>query len=69
MIKLFIPYELFVGSMNLMENLPDSRLETCLEVILQLNYVSCPIEDLKIKAKLFKDKQNFLFIAWGQEKL
>ena len=23
----------------------------------------------KIKAELFKDKQNFLFIAWGQTKL
>ena len=44
MIKLFTPYELFVGSVNLMENLPDSRLETCLEVILQQTYVSCPIE-------------------------
>ena len=44
MIKLFTPYELFVGSVNLIENLPDSRLETCLEIILQLTYVSCPIE-------------------------
>ena len=44
MIKLFTPNELFVGSANLMENLPDSRLETCLELILQLTYVSCPIE-------------------------
>ena len=26
MIKLFKPYELFVGSVNLMENLPNSRL-------------------------------------------
>ena len=44
MIKLFIPYELFVGLVNLMENLPDSRLETCLEVILQPTYVSCLID-------------------------
>ena len=44
MIKLFTPYELFVGSVNLVENLSDSRLETCLEIILQLTYVSCPIE-------------------------
>ena len=44
MIKLFTPYELFVGSVNLMKNLPDSRLETCLELILQLTYVYCPIE-------------------------
>ena len=43
-IKLFTPIELFVYSVNLIENLPDSRLETCLEVILQLTYVSCPIE-------------------------
>ena len=43
-IKLFTHYELLVGSVNLIENLPDSRLETCLEVILQLTYVSCTIE-------------------------
>ena len=44
MIKLFTSYELFVGLVNLIENLPDSRLETCLEIVLQLNYVSYPIE-------------------------
>ena len=61
--------------MNLIENLLDSRLETCLEIILQLTYVSCQIVDSiekchkKIKAKLFEDKQNFIFFAWGQVKL
>ena len=44
MIKLFTPYELFVGSVNLIENIPDSILETCLEIILQLTYVSYPIK-------------------------
>ena len=43
MIKLFTPYELFVGLVNLIENLLDSRLETCSEIILQLTYVSYPI--------------------------
>ena len=33
-----------VGSVSLIENLLDSRLETRLEVVLQLTYVSCPIE-------------------------
>ena len=44
MIKLFTPIELFVYLVNLIENLPDSRLEKCLGIILQLTYVSCPIE-------------------------
>ena len=35
---------MIVGAVNLIENLPDSRLETCLEVILQLTYVSYAIE-------------------------
>ena len=61
--------------MNLIENLPDSILETYLEIILQLTYISGQIVDstekmsLKIKAKLFEDKQNFLFFAWEQAKL
>ena len=45
--------------MNLIENLPDSRLETCLEVILQLTYVSCPIE-LKQKNVLKNKRLNCL---------
>ena len=45
MIKLFTLYELFVGSVNLIENIPDSRLETHLEIIIQLTYVSCLIVD------------------------
>ena len=45
MIKLFTLYELFVGLVNLIENLSDSRLETRLEIIIQLTYVSCPIMD------------------------
>ena len=51
--------------MNLFKNLPDSRMETCLEIILQLTYVSCQIVDSiekchkKIKVELFKDKQIF----------
>ena len=74
MIKLFTPYELFVDSVKLIENLLYSRLETCLEVILQLTYVTYPIEfekkmSLKIKAKLFEDKQNFLvFFCLGTRK-
>ena len=44
MIKLFTPYELFVRLVNLIENLPDSILETCLEIILKPTYVSYPIE-------------------------
>ena len=39
-IKLFTHVELFVYSMNLIENLPDYRLETCLRIILQLTFVS-----------------------------
>ena len=38
-IKLFTPIELFVYSMNLIENIPDYRLETCLGIILQLTFV------------------------------
>ena len=38
-IKLVIPIELFVYSVNLNENLPDYRLETCLGIILQLTFV------------------------------
>ena len=74
MIKLFTPFELFVGSVNLIENLPDSKLETCFEIIFQLTYVSYLIEvstekmSLKIKAKLFEDKQNFLFFLSGTSK-
>ena len=55
--------------MNLIENLPYSRSEIYLEIILQLTYVSSQIVDstrkmsLKIKAKLFEDKQNFIFFA------
>ena len=73
MIKLFTPFELFVGSVNLIENLPDSKLETCFEIIFQLTYVSYLIEvstekmSLKIKAKLFEDKQNFLFFFIGDK--
>ena len=44
LVEINTPYELFVGSVNLIENHPDSRLETCLEIILQLTDVSCPIE-------------------------
>ena len=46
MIELLTLYELFGYLVNLIENLLDSRLETCLEIILQLKYVSCPIVDL-----------------------
>ena len=49
MIELFTQYELFGYLVNLIENHPNSRLETCLEIILQLNYVSCPIMDLTKK--------------------
>ena len=38
-IKLFTPIELFVYSVNLIENLLDYELETCLEIILQLTFV------------------------------
>ena len=42
-----------------MYNIPDSRLETCLEVILQLTYVSYPIE-LKQKNVLKNIRLNCL---------
>ena len=38
-IKFFTPIELFVYSVNLIENLPDYILETCLGIILQLAFV------------------------------
>ena len=63
--------------MNLIENLPDSRMETCLEIILQLTYVSCQIVDSiekchkkkklnclrtnKIFFYMLGDKKNFKF--------
>ena len=37
--KLFTPIDLFVYSVNLIENLPDYRLKTCLGIILQLTFV------------------------------
>ena len=40
MIKLFTPIELFVYSVNLIENIPNYRLETCLGIILQLAFVT-----------------------------
>ena len=45
MIELFTIYELFGCLVNLIENLPDSRLETYLEINLQLTCVYCQIED------------------------
>ena len=81
-IELFTPWKLFVCLVNLIESLLGFRLETCLKIILQLTYFSCQIVDsrekclgqnkkmsLKIKAKLFEDKQNFIFFTWGQAKL
>ena len=77
MIELFILYELFGCLVNLIENHPNSRLETYLEIILQLTYVSCQIEDSienvlktlmlnclrtnKILFSLLGDKKNFKF--------
>ena len=61
--------------MNLIENLPNSSLETYLTLILQLIYVSCQIVDstkkmsLKIeRAKLFENKQQFSFLCLGTSK-
>ena len=52
MIELFTLYKLFGCLVNLSENIPDSRLETCIEIILQLKYVSCPIVDVTEKMSL-----------------
>ena len=43
-IKLFTPIELFGFSVNLIENLPDYRLEICLGIILQLTFVPAQFE-------------------------
>ena len=59
--------------MNLIENLLDSRLETCLEIKFQLTYVPSKLWIQKKKkfhkkiAKLFEDKQNFIFSAWDNQ--
>ena len=75
MIELFTLYKLFGCLVNLIENLPDLRLETYLEINLQLTYVSCQIMDSiekcpyklklnclrknKVFFSLLRDKQNF----------
>ena len=77
MIELFTLYELFGCLVNLIENLPDSILETYLEINLQLTCVSYQIEDSREKCpsklklnclrtnkvffSLLGDKQNFKF--------
>ena len=59
--------------MNSIENLPASRLETFLEIILKLTYVSSQIVDStekchkKIKAKLFEDTK-FSYLCLGIRK-
>ena len=56
-----------------MLNLPYSRFETCLEVILQLTYLSYPIElkqknVLKKKAELFEDKEKLFSLLGDKQK-
>ena len=72
-IELFPLVTLISCLVNLIENLPDYRLETCLEIILQLTDASCQIVDSiekchkKIKTKLFKDKQNFFSLLGDKQ--